>query len=193
MKTENHTTGAAAPPPLPRRFARDLELVVRQEVSILSAVYHVTVAELAPVRVKEAFDLTSRSGLEVTAKDAVVVLARKGYRIADPLVFHGTYATARLVRGELAPVAVDLSEATPVQLNQAIVTGARALTARIHRIDSPEGAAEILAVLDGLILAAQELHGVAAHLEKDEAAPLAGEWAAVTEGREHGFDPDGGQ
>lgn len=50
---------------------------------------------------------------------------------------------------------------TPVELAQLVVSGSRAMLRRIHLVDTPEGAAELLPILDGLITAAQELHGVA--------------------------------
>lgn len=60
---------------------------------------------------------------------------------------------------------------TPVELAQLVVSGSRAMVRRIHLIEDPEGAAELLPILDGLITAAQELHGVAAetvgHREDD--------------------------
>lgn len=89
--------------------------------------------------------------------------------------------------------------ATPDELAQLVMAGARALDRRIDMIDDPDTAGSILAIVDGIVTAAQEIHGVALHIAHtdDESAteepePLTGAWLELTEDRTYGITPTGG-
>ncbi len=84
----------------------------------------------------------------------------------------------------------------PSELARLILNAAKRLSRQVGRIEDPERAAEILSIIDGIVTAAQEIHGVAVHIApvEDETAEepveFTGEWAQVTEGREYAFDLD---
>jgi hypothetical protein len=89
--------------------------------------------------------------------------------------------------------------ASPDELAQLVYTGGLAVRRRVAHIAEPAASANLVAVLDGIITAAQELRGVAAHIASteepvaaEEPEPLTGAWVEVTEGREYGINPDGG-
>jgi hypothetical protein len=93
--------------------------------------------------------------------------------------------------------------ATPTELAQLIYSGGLAVRRRVAHIETPSASANLVAVLDGIITAAQELRGVAAHLagaaqptdaeepeppvDAEEPEPLTGAWLEVTEGRTYGI------
>lgn len=130
-------------------MSTNLELAVRREFALFTPTFHVTVASMGPLHVLESFDIQGHTTLSAAAEAAMQRLRAKGYRLTDPIVAHGEYATAHVARDE--------REAATIELAADLVADARAIVRALPAISTHSGAREVVRLVADLMAGAQAL------------------------------------